>query len=113
MPIFTIFVLAETSDIEQARPLSLEWVKAIKPLTRQTTNDMLPTPLSPTGNNPPTHHLCCMTISMANVEHMKAWIHSHHVPVIAESAIQLEDTKENQLANRDAWLATKGLKVVS
>lgn len=111
--LFTVCTVAEAADIQAARPLSIAWVKSLHPLTRQTVDEMLPTPLSPTGEGPPTHWLCALTLTRADYEHMLAFIASYSVPVVAEAIAQPEDTNASQLANRDAWLSAKGLKVVA
>lgn len=111
--LFTVCAVATAADAPRARELSLEWVKSLHPFAKQTVSEMLPTPLSPTGAAPVTLWLCAMTISQAHFEHMQAFIVSHAVPVTAETAGQQEDGTANKVANRDKWLAAKGLKVVT
>jgi hypothetical protein len=110
--LLTVCVIASAEGIEQTRQACLEWRRAIRPFGKETVANMLPTPLSPTGAAPATHWACCVTHSQADCDHMQAWIISHNVRVAAESFDQADDSATCKLANRDTWLAAKGLKVV-
>jgi hypothetical protein len=110
--LFTFCILAAVGDLERARPLCLEWVKRWHPKTAQTAADMLPTPLSPTGNSPITHKLCAMCGTRAEFDDMQAFIATRGVPVDATLVGLQEDKSLFTIANRDKWLLTRSLKVI-
>jgi hypothetical protein len=110
--LYTVCITATAADVQRARELSLDWVRSFKPLCRETAEEMLPTPISPTGAAPATHFLCCLTLTQAGWEHMQAHQQQNRSPVVLALVGPQEDTKESQLANRDRYLASIGRKVV-
>jgi hypothetical protein len=112
MDLFTVCITARAEEIETARPLCLAWMDS-QGRHAQTAEKMLPTPLSPTGELPATHHLCAMGLTQARHDHMQAFIVANQVPVTAELVgPQAADSHEATLANREPWLAAKNLKVI-
>jgi len=111
--LFTVCVTAKAADATRARVLSLDWVKSFKPFSTETVEEMLPTPLSPTGAGPVTHFLCCLTLNQAACDHMREHQQRNDSPVVLALAGPQEDTLEAKLANRDRWLNSVGLKVVA
>ena len=93
--------------------LSLDWVKSFKPLSTETVEEMLPTPLSPTGTAPATHFLCCLTLNQVACGHVQEHKVRNNSPVVLAIVGPQEDTLEAKLANRDGWLNSVGLKVVA
>jgi hypothetical protein len=111
--LLTFCIVATAGDLERARPLCLEWVKRWKPDSRQTVEEMLPTALSPTGVGPASHYLCAMPGTREEWDDMQAFIVSKDVPVEAALAGTQENNSRSTRANRDKWLPTRGLKMVS
>lgn len=110
--LFTVCVLATTADRPRAQALSLDWFKELRPSTTQTAEEMLPTPVSPSGSAPATHFLCCMTLTEADWQHMQAHKERNNSPVVVAFFGLQEDTLAARNANRDKWLAQNGLKVI-
>jgi hypothetical protein len=110
--LFTVCIVATDADVERARPLCLEWVKARHPLTDETAQQMLPRKLlrRRTGE---ILWLCTLTLTLADAKHMQMFIVEHGVPVTATVVGPQEDTPEARLVNRDRWLYSAGLKVVA
>jgi hypothetical protein len=110
--LFTVCISAKAEDIGTARTLSLEWMHT-QGGHAQTVETMLPTPLSPSGQNPPTHHLCSMGLTKEQYAHMLGFIIDHKVPVVADLiGPQAEDSHEAIAPNREKWLSAKNLKVI-
>jgi hypothetical protein len=112
MDFFTVCVVATAADVERARPLCLEWTKT-QHEQNKTAAEMLPTELSPTGSAPATHHLCTLQLTQAQHDHMLAFITAHNVPVKAELIGPQADGCKHTIPNRDQWLTSNQLKVVS
>jgi hypothetical protein len=109
----TVCIVARAAEIQRARELSFAWIKLRRPSTRQTADEMLPTPLSPTGAGIPTHWLCVLTLTVADADHMQVFIETRSVPVSATVVGPQDDVMDSRLANRDLWLARNGLRVVA
>ncbi len=111
--LFTICVTCTATEVQRARELSFEWIKSRRPATKQTVGEMLPTALTAIGGDEITRYLCSMTLTEGDFMRMQAFIGERGVPVVAESAGPQEDSLASRNANRDAWLAAKGLAVAN
>ena len=111
--LFTVCVWAVDAEIQPARELSLEWIRLRRPSTRQTVEEMLPTPLTPIGGSRIIRWLCTMTLTADDITNLQAFIQSRPVPVVAEVAGEQDDSLASRTANRDRWLAANGLAVAN
>jgi hypothetical protein len=109
--LFTVCATAKADKAPRVRPLCLDWIKAIHPNTSQTVDEMLPTPLSPTGALPATDYLCCLTLTKADAEHMVRFVSEHGGFVVVHIVGPQQDTPAARLSNRDRFLVERGLKV--
>lgn len=102
--------------IEQGRIVASSYMETKEDVIDWQPENMLPTPLSPTGEAPATHYLCSMVCYSNQVAAMVSHIGSFNESWIATEEKALTDNITDSFciccAPRAEFLAAAGLKVV-
>jgi hypothetical protein len=107
----TVCIVATASDLPIAGRLASDWCGTIGLKGDISPSAMFPTPLSPTGAAPPTHHLCTMSVN----DNLLASMRRHQVANASPVTITVVGshiTAAERDRNRDAYIASLGLKIV-
>jgi hypothetical protein len=93
--------IVPSNYIDIQREMVINFFDEYSPGHQHQAKDMLPHPLSPTGENPPTHFYCWIRETATFIKACIAYVAKHKLPNVIEFA----DSEE-------AFLARQGLKKI-
>ena len=93
--------LSPVDQVEEARAAAIEFFDWYTPGHTHKAADMLPTPCSPTGKNPPSHYFCWWRAPREELDAGIAYAKQHGKPNIIEYANSKEE-----------FLTRHGLRVI-
>jgi len=97
--------LTPAANREWAMAESIRFFDQCQPGHAEQLQKMLPTPCSPSGTGPATHFLCWWRAKLSLIEAAIRWCQSQTDPRYKTHIVE-------RAASREAFLASRGLKVI-
>jgi hypothetical protein len=115
MELYSVAFLVKAEDLDQAKSQTMAFFDGHQPGHQEQAEQLFPTALSPSGQNPPTHFLCFMRrMTKSFLDATVAFRDAHSVPLAITPLGEVQSDTSHAEADglRDAWLSAQRLAVI-